>query len=73
MTSLRLTPELPKSAEERELEHILMNLVARRDAATEYSAERRMVERQIDGIRRGSELGGMLVEEVNNGDMPYWL
>lgn len=70
MSSLKFTPGV-KSAEELELERTLSDLVARYNAARPGSAERRMITRQIAGVGR-SELGRLLVEEVDNGDYLYW-
>jgi hypothetical protein len=49
--------------EEQELEEIVADLAYRWLCARWDSAERRFIERQVDGIKHGSELGGLIVEE----------
>jgi hypothetical protein len=41
----------------------------RRKRADEDSAEYKMIMRQMEGIRRGSELGGLLMQEYDMGGM----
>jgi hypothetical protein len=60
-----------KTAEELELEQTLRQLVDRLDVAREGSAEQRRVLRMMDGIRHGSELGGLLMEEYDIGKPPW--
>ena len=67
MTATYYDPDLPKSAEELELEAIIKRLVYQLRDAREDSAERKMIDRQMEGIRRGSELGGLLMEEYDMG------
>jgi hypothetical protein len=67
MTTLLYDPDAPKSAEEIELEEIISDLAYRRKHADEDSAEYRMIMRQMEGIRRGSELGSLILEEYD-----YW-
>ena len=52
--------DIPKTDEEIELEEILIQLDRRLQAAREGSAEHQMILRQMEGIRHGSELGGLL-------------
>jgi hypothetical protein len=59
------SPDIPKTDEEIELEDIVRRLVYALYEADEDSAEYRMIERQLQGIRRGSELGGLLMQEVD--------
>jgi hypothetical protein len=58
-----------KTDEERELEcelkDAIMQLHTQFCAVTAGSAEQRMVRRQMNGLRRGSELGGLLMEEYD--------
>jgi hypothetical protein len=61
------SPDVAKTAEELELEAIIRRLVDRLQEVREDSAEQRMIERQLEGIRRGSELGGLLMEEYDIG------
>jgi hypothetical protein len=59
--------------EERELQDTIMQLHAQYRAARANSAEERMILRQMDGIRRGSELGGLLMEEYHlSAGHPDW-
>lgn len=67
MTSTVYDPGAPKSDEELALEAIVDRLAYCLRHANEDSAEQRMIERQLEGIRRGSELGSLLVEEVRIG------
>jgi hypothetical protein len=67
MTATHYDPDMPKSAEELELEDIIRRLIYRLYDADEDSAEQRMILRQLEGIRRGSELGGLLMQEVDMG------
>jgi hypothetical protein len=60
-------PDIPKTDEEIALEAIIRDLVERLYVAREDSAEQRFIERQLDGIRHGSELGGLLMEEYDMG------
>jgi hypothetical protein len=66
------SPDIPKTDEEIELEEILIQLDRRLQAAREGSAEHRMILRQMEGIRHGSELGGLLMEEHDSGSMSNW-
>ena len=52
---------------ELELEEVVRQLADRLDHAREGSAEYKMILRQMDGIRHGSELGGLLMEEYDIG------
>ncbi|QHO72080.1 hypothetical protein ACH79_05075 [Bradyrhizobium sp. CCBAU 051011] len=69
MTATHYDPDLPKSAEELELEGIVYRLVHQLYAAREDSAEYKMIKRQLEGIRHGSELGGLLMQEVDMSGM----
>ena len=60
-------PEAPKSDEEIALEEIVSDLAYRRKHTDEDSAEYKMIMRQMAGIRRGSELGSLILEEYD-----YW-
>ena len=62
-------PNAPKSAEEIELERIVKRLAYQLHAAKEDSAEQQMILRQMEGIRHGSELGGLLMEEYDMGGL----
>jgi hypothetical protein len=69
------SPDDPKTAEEIELGDILRRLAHRLEDAREDSAEYKMILRQMDGIRRCSELGGLLMEEYDISGIravPYW-
>jgi hypothetical protein len=56
-----------------ELQDAIMQLDAQYRAARPDSAERRMIERQMGGIRRGSELGGLLMDEYDmSAGHPHW-
>ncbi|MBR0827046.1 hypothetical protein JQ596_16010 [Bradyrhizobium manausense] len=63
--------DIPKTDEEIELEEIVRQLADRLEAAREGSAAQKMIQRQLDGIRRGSELGGLLMEEYDNGGINH--
>ena len=67
MTTYKYDPDAPRTAEEIELEEIVSDLAYRRDHADEGSAEYKMILRQMAGIRRGSELGCLILEEYD-----YW-
>ena len=67
MTATQYDPDAPRSAEELALEEIVSDLAYRRKLADEDSAEYKMIMRQMEGIRRGSELGLMILEEYD-----YW-
>jgi hypothetical protein len=58
-------PEAPKTDAEIELEEAVRQLAYRLRRAREGSAEYKMIVRQMDGIRHGSELGGLLMEEYD--------
>lgn len=60
-------PDVPKTDEELALEKIIRDLVERLQDVREDSAEQKMIERQLEGIRRGSELGGLLMQEYDMG------
>ena len=63
-------PYAPKTAEDLELEEIVSRLAYQMRQADEDSAEYKMIVRQLEGIRHGSELGGLLMEEVDaSGDI----
>ena len=47
---------------DEELEATIRRLVDRLNAAREGSAEYRMIVRQLVGIRKTSELGGLIIE-----------
>jgi hypothetical protein len=69
------SPDIPKTDEEIELENIVRQQVYRLYEAREDSAEQRMILRQMEGIRHGSELGGLLMQEVDSGGLDavnYW-
>jgi hypothetical protein len=57
--------DIPKTAEEIELEDIIWQLDHRLRKAREGSAAQKVILRQLDGIRHGSELGGLLMEEYS--------
>ena len=67
MTATQYDPDAPRSAEELALEEVVSDLAYRRKDAREDSAEYKMIMRQMEGIRRGSELGLMILEEYD-----YW-
>ena len=67
MTTLQYDPDAPKSDEELALEDIVSDLAYRLKHAPEGSAEYKMTIRQMAGIRRGSELGSLILEEYD-----YW-
>ena len=67
------SPDVPKTAEEIELENIIRQLDTRLKRARYDGPEYKLIERQFEGIRRGSPLGRMLMEEYENGGMPYWV
>ncbi|MDD1520008.1 MULTISPECIES: hypothetical protein [Bradyrhizobium] len=69
MPSQVFSPDIPKTAEEIELEDVIRRLVYRLDEVREDSAEARMILRQLEGIRRGSELFGLLMQEYDMGGM----
>ncbi|MGY8667070.1 hypothetical protein Q3C01_32590 [Bradyrhizobium sp. UFLA05-109] len=69
MTSTVYSPDIPKTAEEVELEDIIRELAYRLEDAREGSAEYTMILRQMEGIRHGSELGGLLMEEYDIGGL----
>jgi hypothetical protein len=60
-------PEAPKSDHEIELEEVVRQLAYWLRQAREDSAEYKMIVRQMEGIRHGSELGGLLMEEYDCG------
>lgn len=63
------SPDIPKTAEELELEATIRRLVERLYEVRDGSAEYRMIERVLEGIRHGSELGGLLMQEVDAGGL----
>jgi hypothetical protein len=63
--------EYVRTAEDDRLEGILRRLADRLDAVDEDSAEHKMIVRQMEGIRRDSELGRLLMEELEIG-RPKW-
>jgi hypothetical protein len=63
------SPDIPKTADELELEAIVRDLAERLHVAREDSAEQRMILRQMDGIRQHSELGILLMEEYDIGGL----
>jgi len=62
-------PDVPKTAEEIELEDIIRELAYRLEDAREGSAEYKMILRQMNGIQRGSELGSLIMEEYDISGM----
>ena len=61
------------SNEMHELQDTIMQLHARYRAAPADSAEERMIRRQMEGIRRSSELGGLLMDEYDMAaGRPHW-
>ena len=59
--------------EKTRLQELIMELDARFRAARSGSAEEDMILRQINGIRRNSELGEMLVDEYHmSAGHPHW-
>jgi hypothetical protein len=70
------SPDTPKTDDERQLEAAITDLVERLEAVEEGSAEQKAIERQLDGIRHGSELGGLLMQEVDRDGIRavrHWL
>jgi hypothetical protein len=65
------SPDIPKTAEEIELEDIIWQLDQRLRKAREGSGEERMILRQLEGIRRGGELGGLLLPEYDAGSISH--
>ncbi|MBR0806236.1 hypothetical protein JQ636_22020 [Bradyrhizobium japonicum] len=65
----KYSPDIPKTAEKTELEGIISKLVYRLDEVREDGPEYKLILRQLDGIRYGSELGGLLMEEYDAGGM----
>jgi hypothetical protein len=61
------SPDIPKTAEEIELEDIIRQLAYRLLDAREDSAEYKMILRQMEGIHHGSELGSRIIEEYDIG------
>lgn len=53
---------------EQELERVIAALIKRKDAAPNGSAERRMLERQLQGLRYSYEPAGGIIEELD----PRW-
>jgi hypothetical protein len=47
---------------ERQLKITLRTLIERMNAAREGSAEHRLIERQLEGVRGESELAGLIME-----------
>ena len=64
-------PDVPKTDDEIELEGVLRQLACRLRDAREGSAAYKMIVRQMDGIRHGSELGSLLMEEYDIGGMAW--
>src|SRR4051794_36485884 len=60
-------PDLPKTDEELALEKIIRDLVERLQDVREDSAEQKMIERQLQGIRRGSPAGRPLDGGIRHG------
>jgi hypothetical protein len=60
-------PDIPKTDDEIELENILRQLIDRLSETREDSAAYKMIVRQMEGIRHGSELGSLLMEEYDIG------
>jgi hypothetical protein len=56
-------PEPPPVPVDEELEATIKQLIARKDAAREGSAEYRMIVRQLIGIREFSQLGRLIIED----------
>ncbi|MCG2632213.1 hypothetical protein L6654_36965 [Bradyrhizobium sp. WYCCWR 13023] len=65
------SPEVLKNADEIELENIIRQLDTRLKRARYDGPEYKLIERQLEEIRHGSPLGRMLMEEYENGGMPY--
>jgi uncharacterized protein YpiB (UPF0302 family) len=57
-------PHAPQSAEELALIEVARRLADRLREAEVDSAEEKMLLRQVDGLRREGELGGLLAEEI---------
>jgi AAA+ ATPase superfamily predicted ATPase len=74
MTSAVYSSDVPKTADELALEDVVRRLVYRLQEAREDSAAERMVLRQLEGIRRGSELGALLMQEydADPSSVDYW-
>jgi hypothetical protein len=58
-----------KTTEERKLEQLLTELIERLNDADEGGAEYKFILRQMEGVRRGSQMGGLLMEEYDIGGM----
>ena len=70
-------PDDPKTDEERieeiELKDAIMQLHKHSREADAGSAEAQMIRRQMEGIRRGSELGELLMGEYDMAaGRPHW-
>jgi hypothetical protein len=72
MTSMTFSPDTPKTAEELQLEATIRDLADRLESARDGSATHTMIQRQLDGVRRGSELGSVLMEEYDLGMSRHW-
>jgi hypothetical protein len=60
-------------SEQRELQDTIMQLHEQYRAARTGSAEERMALRLMEGVRRGSELGGLLMDEYEmSAGHPHW-
>ena len=55
--------EYVPTPEDDELEDTIRQLFYRLDDAREGSAEYKMIVRQLNGLRRGSQIGGLIFEE----------
>ena len=53
---------------DEELEAVIADLVARKNAAADGSTEQRFLIRQLAGLRYSREMAGPIIEELD----PYW-
>ena len=58
-------PDVQPDADELELKATIKRMINRLDDAREGSAEHRMIERQLEGVRKSSELGSLIMEEYD--------
>ena len=61
-----------KTAEEREIETIVLQLADRLLDVREGSAAEKMILRQLDGIRHSSEVAALIMEEYDAGSTRNW-
>jgi hypothetical protein len=56
-------PDVQPDADELELEATIKRLIDRLDDAREGSAD--MIERQLEGVRKSSELGRLIMDDMS--------